>query len=87
MTPAQQMILELVDRNNASALSNRTNRSTNEVHAGAARSLIRQGILEAFAGPDGTYVRRPTPEPMGQCSIRGDTVPEPKGRYRRPVVR
>lgn len=59
LTAGQVAVLAVVDKHGASTLSTRTRENTNTVHAGSARSLVKAGELEEYAGPDGPMVRRP----------------------------
>lgn len=57
-TPAQARVLEIVDKRGAAFVGAQNQMSTNTVHAGAARALVRAGWLEEFMGPDGQFVQR-----------------------------
>lgn len=61
-TPAQALVLNVVDRNGSSMIASRTVPAENTVHVSAARALVRAGILEEYAGPDGAFVRRVPPQ-------------------------
>lgn len=58
LTAAQIAVLAVVDAHGASGVGTRTRDNMNVVHAGAARALVRAGVLTEFAGPDGPMVRR-----------------------------
>ena len=62
MSNAQNQVLAVVDHNGASGLSATTRANLNTVHAGAARALVRAGVLVEFNGPDCSMVRRPSAE-------------------------
>lgn len=62
ITPAQRVVLSIIDENGAAFVSNRTNRSSNEVHVSAATALVRKGVCAFKQGADGRFVQRVRPD-------------------------